>query len=171
MLTNNALKRTGIRGFLFAAHLRHEPRLAKRYEAAKAAGKRKNWPKHLIDEVLSEISDGASTAQALRRHKPGLTDSERKSFYALTQRDKALEERYLFAAEWRKDRALEDMRSEVDALGDGITRATRRDINRRMNRLNHLRPVRLRPRKQLSPLEARLKEARRRAALSPTLPT
>jgi hypothetical protein len=164
VLTENALKRTGIRRFIFDAHLRYEPRLVKRYVAAKAVGKRKNWPEELIDKVLSEISDGASAAQALRKHKPGLKDTERKSFYALTQRDKALEQRYLFAAEWRRDRAFEDMLSEVDSLGDGITRATRRDINQRVNRLNHLRPVRLRPRKQLSPLEARLKEARRRAA-------
>jgi hypothetical protein len=161
--TSVALKQCGIRRFLFDAHLRHEPKLAKRYAAAKAAGKRKNWPEELIDKVLREISDGASAAQALRKHKPGLTDTERKSFHALTQRDKALEQRYLFAAEWRRDRAFEDMRSELDEIGDGITRGTKREMNRRIHALRKLEPRRLRARKPVSERHQRLREARARA--------
>jgi hypothetical protein len=62
--------------------------------------------------------------------------------------------------------ALDAMISEVDKLGDTFSRSTRRDLNQRVNRLQHLWPVRLRDRKIVSPLVARIRAARRRVKLA-----
>jgi hypothetical protein len=151
-----ALRQAGISQGVFAAYLRYEPRLSAWYARAKQVSKRRGWPGPVeMESVLSALvrTPGLSARTACRQH-----DIDYRSFILRTQTPE-FESRFLSVKSLQRDRSFGVMSAELYALGDGVSRATKRDLAQRVHALEKLEPRRGRPRKQLNPIQ----EARRRA--------
>jgi hypothetical protein len=158
MPPNVALRRVGIPRGLFGAHCRAEPRLAAWFARVKQESRRRRQPGLLaVDEVLRELiqSPGMSARTACRQH-----GVDYRGFIARTKTPE-IEPRYLRIRALQKDRSLEAVGAEITALGDGITKAARSDMARKVHALKKLEPRRLQERKPLSEREQRLRDARR----------
>ena len=152
----DALRQAGIGESVFAAHLRYEPRLAAWYARAKQASKRRHWPGLLeVEEVLRDILRNPRMSVRTACRQRGI---DYRGFIQRTQTPE-FESRFLRSKSLQRDRSFEAMVAELEALGDGVTRATHRSMAQRVHELQRLEPRREWPRKQLSPIE----EARQRA--------
>lgn len=152
-----ALRQVGISEHVFRAYLRYEPRLAAWYARAKQASKRRHQPSMLdMEMVLKDLlhGPGLSARTACRQHGVDYRG------FVLRSQTPEWEPRFLRVKALQRDRSFGTMSAELDALGDGITRAVRSDMARRVHELRKLEPRRLWPRRQLSPVE----EARKRVA-------
>jgi hypothetical protein len=138
----DALKAAGICRDNFAAYLRLEPRLAQRYDKARAAGRRKNWPPGLLRSLERAIASGMSLRQACREH--GLSETQLTIYVKLTQRDETLEQRYLGAAKARRLRALGSLRTYAEA---SVTPSSARWVRKQLHALRRVDPKRLRKRR------------------------
>jgi hypothetical protein len=134
---SSALRQCGVGPWRFATYLRHEPRLAQRFAAAKLAAWGRRWSQDRIEDALRRISAGASAREAFRA--AGLSVNQLKHWRRFV-RTHGLERRYLAAAECRRTVILEGLRSETNVAP--LTRATRRSINQRLARLRTLEPRR-----------------------------
>jgi hypothetical protein len=152
-----ALRQASINEGVLRAYSRYEPRLAAWLARAKQVSKRRGWPSMLdMGSVLGELvrNPGLSARSACRQHDVSYT-----GFLARTQTPD-FEPRYLRAKSLQRDRSFGAMSAELEALGDGVTRATRRSMAQRVHELKRLEPRRGWSPRQLNPVE----EARQRVA-------
>jgi hypothetical protein len=154
-----ALRRANIPRPVFDAHLRYEPRLAAWFARAKQVSKRRGWPALLdMDTILRTLirSPGLSARTACREH-----GVDYRGFILRTQTPE-YEARFLSIKSLQRDRSFGILAAELEAIGDGVTRATRRNMARRVLELKRLEPRRTWPRRQVSPVG----EARQRVAMA-----
>ena len=160
----SAIRRAGIRPRILRQYLRAVPTLRARWEYAKACARRRNWSHLLIDEVLEDVATtGMSLKQAVTSR-----GANYNAFVKLTQRDPALEERYL----WAKEIQAFALGGEIVAEADNAwSTSAQRQVRKKMWQLEALAPRRLRKRAKSgvdvagSERAARIEDARRRARL------
>jgi hypothetical protein len=134
-----ALRRAKIPRHLFDAHLRYEPRLAAWFARAKRASRHRRWPGVLeMDELLSElIRTPGMSARTACQHR-GINYRG----FILRSKTPEWEDRFLRIKALQRDRSFGALAAELEALGDGVTRATRRSMAQRVHELKRLEPRR-----------------------------
>jgi hypothetical protein len=156
----SALRQAGASEGIFREYLRYEPRLKAWFDRTKQASKRRGWPSLLeVEEILRALiySPGLSARGACRQH--GVSYAKFLKASKLPE----WEGRYLRVKALQRDRSFETMRTELMALGDGVTRTTRRNMAQRVHALKKLEPRRFWARKPPNAAAAVLRDARRRA--------
>jgi hypothetical protein len=166
-----ALQRTGIPNGVFRGYVRVERRLKAHLNSCNRRAKRRRWPMLTVEEILEDISTGNGSARDAVM-KRGYSLNDYKTFIRMTQqRGSQLEKGYLNAKSAQNMRLFEQtFGMDVDEM---IARGGKRWLNAQENRINQLRPLRLRKREARarrvqeygpeSELDVRIREARRRA--------
>jgi hypothetical protein len=125
---------------------------------------RRRWPSVLeMDAILTTLirNPGMSARTACAQH--GFTGKTAYDRFIKRTRAEPWQARYLRVKRLQRGRSFEALEERVDTAPK-LTRPVRREINQTVNRLRHLEPRRLWPKKQLSAAEAALRPARRSAA-------